>query len=320
METEKYLTYKSYANGDLNFEDIAQVTIGHDEESLYLLVHSYRRKQTLTGTTKPWENTALIVSDTTDFFESLRHLCNQRLSTDIEAELTEKTDEVVGEINDEPFDFIRYNIEPRVVSFQCFEDDGTKLGHQLGVACIPIAEVYEEGEIQDEDNLETLVAMIDMILDSYGSQTSSRNSMNEDSDYDAFISHASEDKDELVRPLAERLQELGVDVWYDEFELSVGDKLRKSIDRGLANSNYGIVVLSPNFFDKGWPEMELDGLVAKDAREGKTILPIWHNVGADDISEYSPIIASRLAISSDSKSVDEIAQELCDKIKPGGNQ
>jgi len=268
METEKYLTYNSYANGDLNFEDVAQVTIGHDEESLYLLVYSYRRKQTLTGTTKPWENTALIVSDTADFFENLRHLCNQRLSTDIEAELTEQTDEVVGEINDEPFDFVRYNIEPRGVSFQCFEDDGTELGHQLGAASIPIAEVYEEGEMQDEENLETLVEMIDMILDSYGSQTIN-NVMNDDSEYDAFISHASEDKDGFVRPLAEKLEEQGVNVWYDEFELSVGNQLRKSIDRGLANSSYGIVVLSPNFFDKGWPEMELDGLVAKDASEGK---------------------------------------------------
>lgn len=320
METEKYLTYKSYANGDLNFEDIAQVTIGHDKESLYLLVNSYRRKQTITGTTKPWENTALIVSDTTDFLENLRHLCNQRLSTDFEAQLTEQTDEVVGEINDQPFDFIRYNIESRVVSFQCFEDDGSKLGHQLGAACIPIAEVYEEGEMQDEDNLETLVAMIDMIIDSYDSQTSSSISTNEEADYDAFISHASEDKDDLVRPLAENLQEQGVNVWYDEFELSVGDQLRKSIDRGLANSTYGVVVLSPNFFEKGWPEMELDGLVAKDAGEENMILPIWHNVDFDDVSEYSPILAGRLAISSDSKSVEEIAQELCDEIQPCSSQ
>ena len=66
--------------------------------------------------------------------------------------------------------------------------------------------------------------------------------------YDAFISHASEDKQEFVRPLAETLTELGLKIWYDEFELKVGDSLRGSIDRGLVNSKYGIVVLSKNFF------------------------------------------------------------------------
>jgi hypothetical protein len=54
--------------------------------------------------------------------------------------------------------------------------------------------------------------------------------------YDAFISHASEDKDTLVRPLAEKLRALDFRIWYDEFELKVGDSLRRSIDKGLANS------------------------------------------------------------------------------------
>ena len=66
--------------------------------------------------------------------------------------------------------------------------------------------------------------------------------------YDAFIAHASEDKLEFVRPLAEKLTELGLKIWYDEFELKVGDSLRGSIDRGLVNSKYGIVVLSKNSF------------------------------------------------------------------------
>lgn len=68
--------------------------------------------------------------------------------------------------------------------------------------------------------------------------------------YDAFISHATEDKEDLVRPLAARLLELGFAIWYDEFQLKVGDSLRRSIDRGLANSRFGIVVLSPSFFAK----------------------------------------------------------------------
>ena len=81
--------------------------------------------------------------------------------------------------------------------------------------------------------------------------------------YDAFICHASEDKELLVRPLAENLVEHGFDIWYDEFELTVGDSLRQSIDRGLASSRFGIVILSPAFLGKNWPQYELNGLTAR---------------------------------------------------------
>lgn len=52
-------------------------------------------------------------------------------------------------------------------------------------------------------------------------------------DYDLFISHASEDKDHVARPLAKHLQDLGLRVWLDEFELTLGDSLRRKIDHGL---------------------------------------------------------------------------------------
>jgi hypothetical protein len=87
-------------------------------------------------------------------------------------------------------------------------------------------------------------------------------------DWDVFISHACEDKESFVRPLAEALRARGLRVWYDEFTITVGDSLRRSIDRGLANSRYGIVVLSPNFFAKDWPQKELDGLAARDSTGG----------------------------------------------------
>ena len=57
-------------------------------------------------------------------------------------------------------------------------------------------------------------------------------------EYDVFISHASEDKDSVVRPLALALKEKGVNVWYDEFELKIGDSLRRKIDQGLSKSRY----------------------------------------------------------------------------------
>ena len=82
--------------------------------------------------------------------------------------------------------------------------------------------------------------------------------------WDVFICHASEDKDDLVRPLAKALQAQDLKVWYDEFSLTLGDSLRRTIDLGLATSKYGIIVLSPDFFAKEWPQWELDGLCARE--------------------------------------------------------
>ena len=81
--------------------------------------------------------------------------------------------------------------------------------------------------------------------------------------HDVFISHASEDKEEIVRPLATSLSHHGLDVWYDEFVLGIGDSLRQKIDYGLANSRVGLVVLSPSFIAKGWTNYELDGIVTR---------------------------------------------------------
>ena len=84
--------------------------------------------------------------------------------------------------------------------------------------------------------------------------------------YDFFISHASEDKEGFVRQLAETLEAKGAGVWYDEFTLNVGDSLRREVDRGLASSRFGVVVLSEAFFKKEWPQRELDGLVALETQ------------------------------------------------------
>ncbi|HAS12588.1 MAG TPA: hypothetical protein DCS55_19080 [Acidimicrobiaceae bacterium] len=97
--------------------------------------------------------------------------------------------------------------------------------------------------------------------------------------HDVFISHASEDKQAVARPLADLLIDRDVEVWYDDFTLTVGDSLRRSIDRGLAGSRFGVIILSPDFFRKEWPQAELDGLVAKQRASGaKVILPIWHRL------------------------------------------
>lgn len=133
-------------------------------------------------------------------------------------------------------------------------------------------------------------------------------------EWDVFISHASEDKEGFVRPLANRLQEQGLRVWFDEFTLTIGDSLRRSIDRGLANSRYGIVVVSPDFLKKEWPQKELDGLVAREVEGVKVILPVWHNMGAADIAAYSPTLADRVAVSS-VRGLDHVTDQLLTAVR-----
>lgn len=133
-------------------------------------------------------------------------------------------------------------------------------------------------------------------------------------DYDVFISHASEDKDEVVRPLALALKENGLTVWYDEFELKIGDSLRRKIDQGLANSRFGIVVLSKNFIKKGWTNYELDGIITKSVSGEQVVLPIWHNITKKEVIDFSPSLADKLARNTSSFTVEEIALEISEVI------
>lgn len=132
--------------------------------------------------------------------------------------------------------------------------------------------------------------------------------------FDVFISHASEDKESLVRPLAVALAQNGFKVWYDEFELKIGDSLSKSIDHGLANSSYGIVVLSRAFFSKNWPQYELEGLTARQMVGEKVVLPIWHGITREDILRYSPPLADRLAIDSKTSTVQQMVSSIATVI------
>lgn len=132
---------------------------------------------------------------------------------------------------------------------------------------------------------------------------------------DAFICHASEDKDDFVEPLAEELQEMGLDVWYDEFRLEVGDSIRREIEKGLANSRYGIVIISEYFFEKEWPQRELDTLADKEIGGQKVVLPVWYEVDREFVEEYSPTLATKYAIRANSEDVLEVAEELYSAIE-----
>ena len=137
-------------------------------------------------------------------------------------------------------------------------------------------------------------------------------------EYDLFISHATEDKG-FVRKLAEALSGSGVKVWYDEYELKVGDSLRQKIDDGLVRSRFGVVVLSQSFFQKNWTKYEMDGLVARQTSGERVILPIWHRLTKDELLKYAPSLADIVALESSNKTTAEMAAEITNRVKGGAS-
>jgi hypothetical protein len=132
--------------------------------------------------------------------------------------------------------------------------------------------------------------------------------------FDAFISHASEDRAKVAVPLSAALQTLGVQVWLDAAELQLGDSLRRKIDEGLSRSLFGVVILSPSFFAKEWPRRELDGLFARETTLGaKAILPVLHNISVETLAQQSPTLADRLGICT-SLGIDAVAQAIRDVV------
>ncbi len=124
------------------------------------------------------------------------------------------------------------------------------------------------------------------------------------------MSHASEDKDAIARPLTEQLWARGCSVWFDEDELVLGDSLRRKVAEGLQHSGAGVVILSPSFFAKPWPQSELDALTARQmAGEQNVILPVWHELGLDEIRSHSLLLADLVAAKS-SDGVEAVADAI----------
>jgi hypothetical protein len=104
-------------------------------------------------------------------------------------------------------------------------------------------------------------------------------------------------------------------VWFDEAALKMGDSLRRKIDEGLARCTHGIVIISPSFLAKEWPQKELDGLVAKEVQSGKNaILPIWHDIDKEALLQRSPMLADRVAGKS-REGIQALVRKILDATK-----
>jgi hypothetical protein len=134
--------------------------------------------------------------------------------------------------------------------------------------------------------------------------------------WDAFISYSGKDKTDFVQPLADELSKLGLDVWYADFEISVGDSIPRSINEGMEKSDYGIPVLSESYFNRDWPQEELESLIQQNVSgEDKVILPVCYKLDPEEISSYNTILAKLHIISGNQDNVSGIAREVCNEIR-----
>ena len=135
-------------------------------------------------------------------------------------------------------------------------------------------------------------------------------------EYDVFVSHAWEDKADFVEAFVQALKDREIKVWYDKSKIKWGDSMRARIDDGLRKSKFGVAILSPNYIAEGkyWTKAELDGLFQMESINGKKLLPIWHNLTKKQVMDYSPILASKLAMTTATMTAEEIADELLDML------
>ena len=163
------------------------------------------------------------------------------------------------------------------------------------------------------EDLSSLKAQLSAAVETHAASTSPfvvENAKGREAPYDFFISHAWKDKEDFVSGLVQAAKAAGLDVWYDQAEMAWGDSIRQKIDDGLRRSYFGIVVLSPNFFERPWTQYELDGIVQRDLTGAGRLLPIWHRLTQDDVAKHAPSLAGRLALQTSTYSTRQIVEEL----------
>lgn len=112
----------------------------------------------------------------------------------------------------------------------------------------------------------------------------------------AFVSHDSRDKDDIARPLAQGLMKMGFPVWFDEYSLKPGDRLRESIEKGMKECKKCILILTKNFLsNNGWTATEFNTIFTREIIEAKPlVVPVWFDVSKQEVFDYSPSLLNVL--------------------------
>lgn len=128
-------------------------------------------------------------------------------------------------------------------------------------------------------------------------------------EYDVFISHASENKESVARPIADLLKRHGLRVWMDANELGLGDSLREHLDGAIRKSKYGVVILSQDYINKAWTNNELAAFFSLENRNRRVILPVRHEISHEKVSRFSPMLADRLSVSTE-EGIGKVASKI----------
>lgn len=132
---------------------------------------------------------------------------------------------------------------------------------------------------------------------------------------DVFLCHAWDDRKDTAKELHDLLESKGVSVWFSEKDVLLGSSLLREIDKGLAKSRVGIVLVTPSFLKRikgeGIADKELSALLARDL-----LVPIVHNTTFDDLREVSPLLGSRSGLSTIEDSMIDVADKLAELLTP----
>ncbi|MFC0188197.1 TIR domain-containing protein [Fictibacillus aquaticus] len=133
--------------------------------------------------------------------------------------------------------------------------------------------------------------------------------------YDVFISHSTNDKESIVSELSNLLESKGYTVFEDVKVFKIGDSISRKINDGIIHSKFGVVVLSPSFIKSAWATYEFTGFLMREMSENKkVILPIWHDITKEEVSQFNPTLLDKFSLSTDKHSVEEIANLIAEAL------
>lgn len=121
---------------------------------------------------------------------------------------------------------------------------------------------------------------------------------------DVFVCHASEDKEKIVKPIVEGFSKAGITCWYDNAEIRWGDSITAKVNEGLRISQYVMVILSPAFIEKKWPQREFNAALNIESSEGEVkVLPLLVGTAKEksDILKMYPLLNDKRYLSWDGK-------------------
>jgi hypothetical protein len=127
--------------------------------------------------------------------------------------------------------------------------------------------------------------------------------------WDVFVSYASEDRHAVAIPLVTRLRAAGLRSWIDVEAVRAGDNLRGRVNEAIAQSRFGVVILSKAFLDKKWTMDELDALLAMERHDHKVVVPVLHDLPDSQLSQRYPLLANRVFLNT-TAGVDAVAEAI----------